>query len=637
MQGGGLQQSKRRDKYIFIRRIFILQKERKESLMNSVVLLLGAVCCFLLAYRYYSAFICAKVLMLDARNVTPSHTHEDGKDYIPTNKWVVFGHHFAAIAGAGPLVGPVLAAQYGWGPGAIWIIVGSIFAGAVHDLIILFASIRHQGQSLAVIAKKEVGPITGTATAIAILFIIIVAMAGLAIAVVNALYNNAWGTFTLGATIPIAIVIGLYMFKIRPGAIISGSIAGFILVSAAVFLGHDVAASSIGKYFIFSKQEISIILPVYGFAAAALPVWLLLAPRDYLSTYMKIGVVLALAVGLLFVAPAIQMPFTTQFISGGGPIIPGPVWPYVFITIACGAISGFHALIGSGTTPKMIDVEVHARMIGYGSMLTEGFVALMALIAATTLVPADYFAINTSPAVFKTLGMTPVDLEMLSGLVGQEIANRPGGAVSLAVGMAHIFYQLPGMGHMMSYWYQFIIMFEALFILTTIDAGTRVGRYILQDVIGYAIPKFKDVHWTPGNILTSGIVSFAWGYMVYTGDVSSIWPMFGTANQLLSVLGLCIGTTIILRIGRKKSYAYVTFIPMCFLAVTVFTAGIMNIGIYYAKSQMLNVFLSVFLIILVTIILVDSFRLWNNLIKLDKPTGMHDGREKIYYPEDANN
>ena len=602
--------------------------------MNSVVLLVGAVCCFYLAYRYYSAFICAKVLMLDDRNITPAHTHEDGKDYIPTNKWVVFGHHFAAIAGAGPLVGPVLAAQYGWGPGALWIIIGSVFAGAVHDLIILFASIRHEGQSLAVIARKEVGAITGASTAVAILFIIIVAMAGLAIAVVNALYNNAWGTFTLAATIPIAIVIGLYMFKIRPGAIVSGSIAGFILVSAAVFLGHDVAASSFGKYFMFTKKEISVILPIYGFAAAALPVWLLLAPRDYLSTYMKIGVVLALAFGLLFVAPNLEMPFTTQFIHGGGPIIPGPVWPYVFITIACGAISGFHALIGSGTTPKMIDMEVHARMIGYGSMLTEGFVAMMALIAATTLMPGDYFAINSSPAVFAKLGIPPVELAKLSSLVGIDIANRPGGAVSLAVGMANIFYKLPGMGHMMSYWYQFIIMFEALFILTTIDAGTRVGRYILQDIIGEAIPKFKDVHWMPGNILTSAAISFAWGYMVYTGDVSSIWPMFGTANQLLSVLALCIGTTIILRISKEKSHALVTFVPMCFLTVTVFTAGIMNVSIYYAKSQMLNVFLSVFLIALITIILVDSFKLWNRLMKED-PTGMHDGREKIYYPEDV--
>ncbi len=601
--------------------------------MSSAMLLITAVCCFFLAYRYYSAFIATKVLMLDDRNKAPSVTMKDGKDYVPTNKWVVFGHHFAAIAGAGPLIGPVLAAQYGWGPGAFWIILGSVFAGGVHDFIILFASIRHQGQSLATIAKKEVGKITGTATTIAVLFIIIVAMAGLAIAVVNALFNNAWGTFTLAATIPIAIIVGLYMFKFRPGAIISGSFVGVVMVSAAVFFGHDVAQSSWGQYFMFDKKTISIILPVYGFAAAALPVWLLLAPRDYLSTYMKIGVILGLAGGLLFLNPTLEMPFTTEFIHGGGPIIPGPVWPYVFITIACGAISGFHALIGSGTTPKMIEWETQARMIGYGSMLTEGFVGLMALIAATTLIPADYFAINTSAAVFAKLGMTPVNLAHLSELVGMDIAGRPGGAVSLAVGMANVFAGLPGMGHMMSYWYQFIIMFEALFILTTIDAGTRVARYMLQDTLGYVIPAFKDINWIPGNILTSALVSFAWGYMVYTGDVASIWPMFGTANQLLAVLALCIGTTIIFRVAPKKSYALVTFVPMVFLAVTVLAAGTMNIGVYMKTNSYLNIFLSVVLITLTVIILIDNFRLWMKLLKKDKPTGMNDGREVTYYPE----
>ena len=601
--------------------------------MSSAMLLITAVCCFFLAYRYYSAFIATKVLMLDDRNKAPSVTMKDGKDYVPTNKWVVFGHHFAAIAGAGPLIGPVLAAQYGWGPGAFWIILGSVFAGGVHDFIILFASIRHQGQSLATIAKKEVGKITGTATTIAVLFIIIVAMAGLAIAVVNALFNNAWGTFTLAATIPIAIIVGLYMFKFRPGAIISGSFVGVVMVSAAVFFGHDVAQSSWGQYFMFDKKTISIILPVYGFAAAALPVWLLLAPRDYLSTYMKIGVILGLAGGLLFLNPTLEMPFTTEFIHGGGPIIPGPVWPYVFITIACGAISGFHALIGSGTTPKMIEWETQARMIGYGSMLTEGFVGLMALIAATTLIPADYFAINTSAAVFAKLGMTPVNLAHLSELVGMDIAGRPGGAVSLAVGMANVFAGLPGMGHMMSYWYQFIIMFEALFILTTIDAGTRVARYMLQDTLGYVIPAFKDINWIPGNILTSALVSFAWGYMVYTGDVASIWPMFGTANQLLAVLALCIGTTIIFRVAPKKSYALVTFVPMAFLAVTVLAAGTMNIGVYMKSNSYLNIFLSVVLIALTVIILIDNFRLWIKLLKNDKPTGMNDGREVTYYPE----
>lgn len=600
--------------------------------MSALMLLALAACIFVLAYRYYSAFIATKILMLDDRNVTPSVSCNDGKDYVPTNKWVVFGHHFAAIAGAGPLIGPVLAAQYGWGPGAFWIILGSVFAGAVHDFIVLFASIRHKGQSLAVIAKKEVGPITGAATAVAILFIIIVALAGLAIAVVNALFKNAWGTFTIAATIPIAIVIGLYMFRIRPGAIVSGSIAGFILVCSAVFFGHDVAQSSFAHLFMFDKKTISIMLPIYGFAAAALPVWLLLAPRDYLSTYMKIGVVLALTVGIFFVNPQLQMPFTTQFIAGGGPIIPGPVWPYVFITIACGAISGFHALIGSGTTSKMLEHESEARVVGYGSMLTEGFVALMALIAATTLVPADYFAINTSAAVFKKLQMTVVDLPELSKLVGMDIAGRPGGAVSLAVGMANIFASLPGMKHMMNYWYQFIIMFEALFILTTIDAGTRVARYILQDILGNIYEPMKNIDWLPGSIFASAIVSLTWGYMVYTGDIASIWPLFGTANQLLAVLALCIGTTIILKISANKKYSLVTFIPMSLLATTVISAAVMNIQIYLKNNKVLNAGLSIMLIGLVVIILLDNFRLWMELFKTDKPVGMNDGREVLYCP-----
>jgi len=601
--------------------------------MSAIMLLALAACIFVLAYRYYSAFIATKILMLDDRNITPAVSCNDGHDYVPTNRWVVFGHHFAAIAGAGPLIGPVLATQYGWGPGAFWIILGSVFAGAVHDFIILFASIRHKGKSLAVIAKKEVGSVTGAATAaVAILFIIIVALAGLAIAVVNALFNNAWGTFTIAATIPIAIIIGLYMFRLRPGAIVSGSIAGFVLVCSAVFFGHDVALSSFAHLFMFDKKTISLILPVYGFAAAALPVWLLLAPRDYLSTYMKIGVVLALTMGIFFINPQLQMPFTTQFIAGGGPIIPGPVWPYVFITIACGAISGFHALIGSGTTSKMLEHESEARMVGYGSMLTEGFVALMALVAAATLIPADYFAINTAPAVFNTLHMTVVQLPELSRLVGIDIAGRPGGAVSLAVGMANIFSGLPGMSHMMNYWYQFIIMFEALFILTTIDAGTRVARYILQDILGNVYAPLKQTNWLPGSIFASAAVSGAWGYIVYTGDIASIWPLFGTANQLLAVLALCIGTTIILKIAPKKKYCLVTFLPMALLAITVISAAVMNIQMYLNNDKMLNAGLSIMLIVLVVMTLLDNFKLWAKLLKTDKPVGMNDDREMVYYP-----
>jgi carbon starvation protein len=567
--------------------------------------------------------------MLNDQNVTPSERLNDGKEYVPTNKWIVFGHHFAAIAGAGPLIGPVLAAQWGWGPGFVWILIGSVFAGAVHDFIILFASMRHNGQSLAVIARRELGPVIGITTSIAIFFIIIVALAGLSVVVVNALFHNPWGTYTIAMTIPIAVLIGLYMFRLRPGAIGSGSLIGFILLLLAVFTGHYIPGSPVAHWFDFTKQEMSLILPIYGFFAAVLPVWLLLAPRDYLSSYMKIGTVVALALGIFIVQPQINAPMT-QFMSGG-PIINGPWWPYVFITIACGAISGFHSLIGSGTTPKMLQREGEARLVAFGSMLMEGFVAIMALISAVVLMPADYFAINTPKAVFDTLGMTPVELDHLAALVGMDIAHRPGGAVSLAVGMAHIFSSIGGMNHMMSYWYQFAIMFEALFILTTIDAGTRVGRYIMQDIVGtYLYKPMKDTTWLPGNLFCSAFVTVAWGYLVYSGDISSIWPMFGVANQLLAVLALAIGTTILLKICVKKSYALITFAPLCFLAVTVLTAGTLNtqrfFNSYFATGNinaLISGSLSVILITLIIITLVVSVKAWMDLLKTDKPVGMN--------------
>jgi carbon starvation protein len=601
--------------------------------MSSLYLLIGALCAFALAYRYYAAFIAAKVMMLDDRNIAPSISCNDGQNFVPTNKWVVFGHHFAAIAGAGPLIGPVLAAQYGWGPGFIWIVLGSVFAGCVHDMIILFASYRHKGQSLSVIAEKDVSKLTGGVTAVVILFIIIVALAGLGVAVVNALFNNPWGVFSIAMTIPIAMCVGLYMFRIKPGAILSGSIAGFILVCAAVLLGPYVAESSYAVWFTFSKKQVSVLLPVYGFCAAAIPVWLLLAPRDYLSTFMKIGVIGALAIGMFFVNPAIKMPFTTQFMDGGGPIIPGPWWPYVFITIACGAISGFHALIGSGTTPKMIEHETEIKFIGYGAMLMEGFVGVMALLSAVTLNPNDYFAINTSAAVYAKLQLAVVDLPVLSQLVGLDVAHRPGGAISLAVGMSHIFANVgEGLRHTMKYWFQFIIMFEALFILTTIDAGTRVARYILQDILGYAYKPFGKKDWIPGSIVTSALVSLCWGYLLFTGDISSIWPMFGATNQTLASLALAIGTTIILRISAKKSYALITFIPCVFVTITTFAAGIMNTQMYLAKNQMLNAWLSIGILILVVVIIFENIRVQIKLLKTDKPIGMNDDRDVVYCP-----
>jgi carbon starvation protein len=602
--------------------------------MNTIWLLIVAACSFVLAYRYYSAFIATKVLMLNDANITPAHRCSDGREYVPTNKWVLFGHHFAAIAGAGPLVGPVLAAQYGWGPGFAWILLGSVFAGAVHDFIVLFASVRHNGQSLAVIARREVGPVSGLTTSFAILFVIIVALAGLAMVVVNALFNNPWGVYTIAMTIPIAILVGIYMFKIAPGSIQIGSIVGFLLVLGAVFTGHLLSPgqmlASLAPYLDFTKPQLSVLLPFYGFCAAALPVWLLLAPRDYLSSYMKIGTILALAMGILIVQPEIAMPLTTRFVDGGGPIIPGPVWPYVFITIACGAISGFHACIGTGTTPKMLELETQARMVAYGSMLTEGFVAVMALISAVVLAPGDYFAINSSAAVYAKLAaeFPMVELKQLSAMVGIEVAHRPGGAVSLAVGMAHIFSSIGGMKHLMNYWYQFAIMFEALFILTTIDAGTRVARYILQDMLGtYVYPPLKEPGWWPGIIATSGGVSIFWGYLLYQNEISTIWPLFGVANQLLAVVALALSVTVILKLAKKKVYALVAFVPLAFLAVTVITAGVMNIFNLYLKQNtttgMVNAWLSGFLVILVIITLIDSCRKWLELLKTDEPVGLN--------------
>ena len=552
--------------------------------------------------------------MLDPKKTTPAHRLNDGHDYHPTNRWVLFGHHFAAIAGAGPLVGPVLAAQFGFLPGAIWIVIGAVLAGAVHDYVILFASVRHNGLSLHKIARDYVGKTTGIATAIAVLFIIITALAGLSIVVVNALAESAWGTFAIAVSIPTAILVGIYMQYLRKGALVEASVIGTILLLAGVFFGYYIQHSTWAFAFTFSRQQLSILLPIYGFFASVLPVWLLLAPRDYLSSYLKIGTIALLAIGIFIVQPEIKMPAVTPFIFGGGPIIPGRVWPFVCITIACGAISGFHALISSGTTPKMLSNERDIRMIGYGAMLVEGFVAIMALIAATALIPADYFAINCRPEVFQKLGMSVVNLPVLSQLVQENITGRPGGAVSLAVGMAQIFSNLPGMKGLMGYWYHFAIMFEALFILTTIDAGTRVARYITQDIIGKAVTPFRDQKWMPGIIITSALVVFGWGYLVYNGDISTIWPMFGVANQLLATTALIIGTTIILKNNRNKWYALITFLPMLFMLVTTIDAGIENIFSNYLPQNSfngnLNTLLSVIMLILVTIIFVDSCVKW---------------------------
>lgn len=582
--------------------------------MHALVLVIIAACVFVLAYRFYSAFIAAKVLALDPNRQTPAVRLNDGRDYVPTNKWLIFGHHFAAIAGAGPLIGPVLAAQFGYLPGFLWILIGGVLAGAVHDMVVLFASVRHNGKSLAEVAKAQIGPVSYWLVLVATLFLLIIVLAGASIAVVNALFNSPWGAFTVGVTIPIAIFIGAYLKWLRPGKIIEGSIIGVALIILAVVLGPIIKESALAPYFTFSKKELSVLIPVYGFFAAVLPVWLLLVPRDYLSSYMKFGTMFLLAIGVILVNPILQMPAATQFISGGGPVIPGKVWPFMFITIACGAISGFHSLVSSGTTPKMVSNEKDIRVIGYGAMLTESFVALMALIAATVLPTADYFAINSPPAVFQKLGMQVQDLPYLSALVGEELAGRPGGAVSLAVGMADIFSRIGGLRHLMSYWYHFAIMFEALFILTLIDAGTRVGRYLMQEIGGAFYPKLRDYKWWPGVIATSGIFTFCWGYLLYTGTISTIWPLFGVNNQLLGGMALAIATTFLLRMGKAK-YIWVTMLPMVFLLVTTIVAGYQNIvNNYLPKNNYLLAVISAVMIVMVVLIVADSVRVWIGIL-----------------------
>src|SRR5882762_3801554 len=544
--------------------------------MRALYIIVPALCILVIAYRYYSAFIAAKLWVLDDTRVTPAHAKNDRANYFPTTRWVLFGHHFAAIAGAGPLVGPVLAAQFGYAPGLIWLVGGVCLAGAVHDSFWLWASVRRNGRSLADIARTEVSPLAGVTAGMAVLYILIVATAGLGLAVVNALADSAWASFTVFMTIPLALVMGFYMFRWRPGSVKEATIVGVTVMFLAVVFGKNVAESSIGHWFVLSHHQVTIAMALYTIAAATLPVWMLLTPRAYLSTFMKIGTIAFLVVGVMVLNPELKAPAFSSFISGGGPVIPGAVFPFVFITIACGAISGFHGLVSTGTTSKMIDKESDIRPIGYGAMLVEGVVGIVAIITATALNPSDYYAINTTPEVFRTLGLAVVNLPELQREVGEIVTGRPGGAVSLAVGMAQIFSGLPGMGRLMAYWYHFAIMFEAVFILTTIDSGTRIGRFLLQEFGGRLWPKFGRTDWFPGSLIATILIVVAWAYFIWTGNVGSIWPLFGVANQLLAVVALAVATTIVINIGRQR-YAWITFLPLCFLSVTTLTAGVLNI------------------------------------------------------------
>ncbi|MGZ3423765.1 MAG: carbon starvation CstA family protein [Polyangiales bacterium] len=550
--------------------------------MRALPLLLAAVCIVAIGYRYYSAFIAAKVLALDDSRITPAHRLNDGHNYVPTNKWVLFGHHFAAITGAGPLVGPVLAAQFGFLPGYLWILVGVVVAGAVHDFVVLTGSVRNDGKSLAAIARKEIGPTSGAIVGFAILIIVVIAIAAMAKVVVNALAESAWGTFTIAVTIPIALFMGLYMYKFRKGKIGEASFIGVSLLLLAVVFGKSIAATAFGKHFLLSEHTLTLSIAAYGFVASVLPVWMLLCPRDYLSSYMKIGTIVLLITGIVIVNPRLEMPAISQF-TGGGPVVPGKMFPFVFITIACGAISGFHGLVASGTTPKMIEKESHMRPIGYGAMLCEGMVGIVALIAACSLTQGDYFAINTPPDKFAALGMTMDHLPDLAEQIGERLMGRPGGAVSLAVGISGIFAGIPGFKHLISYWYHFAIMFEALFILTTVDTGTRVARFLVQEFGARLHPKIGQTDWMPGTFVSTALVCAGWTYFVWSGSIATIWPIFGILNQLLACVALSAATTMIVNAGRAK-YMWVTLVPLLFVGVVTETAGYQLItGIFIPK------------------------------------------------------
>ena len=587
--------------------------------MNAITIVVGAICILMIAYRLYGTFMAAKVLKLDDSKPTPAQKLEDGQDYVPTNKWVVFGHHFAAIAAAGPLVGPILAAQFGYLPGLIWLLVGAVIGGAVHDMVVLFASMRRDGKSLSEVAKEELGPVAGFCTGLAMLFIITITMAGLSMVVLGALERNPWGTFAVGITIPIAMAVGLY--HKRTGNLKLPTTVGFILIMVAIVLGPNIQGTWLGDLLTLEKSTLAIILPIYAFFAAALPVWLLLAPRDYLSTFMKIGVFAALIVGVFIVNPEVQFPAFTEFINGGGPVVAGPVWPFISITIACGAISGFHAFVGSGTTPKMVNRWKDIKGVAFGAMLVECLVAVMALIAAISLQPADYFAINSTPEQYEQLNMQPVHLEQLSEDVGMDLEGRTGGAVTLAVGMTEIFTNVPFFKNLASYFYQFVILFEAVFILTAIDSGTRVARYLIQDFFGefYKPLKRTDSLWA--NIFASALACFVWGYLLFSGDISSVWALFGVSNQLMASIGLIVGATVILKIADKRWYMLTCLVPLAYLYVTVNVAGYWMITNVYWNAEnagynILNGVLSVIMLILGLVILVASIKKWVEMMKL---------------------
>jgi len=569
---------------------------RGES-VSAVWLVTAAVCVYFIAYRFYSKFIADRVLQLDDSRTTPAERHNDGMDYVPTNKWVLYGHHFAAIAGAGPLVGPVLAAQMGFLPGTLWILAGVVVAGAVQDFIVLFASVRRDGKSLGEMIKMELGPVPGSLALVGVLAIMIIILAVLSLVVVKALTGSPWGLFTIAATIPIALIMGVYMRILRPGRVGEASAIGVVLLLASLVYGQTVANDPVlGPMFTLSGPQLAWALILYGAIASSLPVWLMLAPRDYLSTFLKIGTIVALAVGIYYVAPPLAMPATTRFIDGTGPVFSGALFPFLFITIACGAVSGFHALISSGTTPKMVEKESHMRLIGFGGMLMESFVAIMALTAACVLDPGIYFAMNSPSAVIGTTAanaaqvisswgftITPELINQTAVDIGENsILSRAGGAPTLAVGMAKILAQAMGGKSLEAFWYHFAILFEALFILTAVDAGTRVGRFMIQDMLGHVYQPLGNTQFLPANLVGTGLCVAMWGYFLYQGvidplgGINTLWQLFGVGNQMLAGIALLLCTSVLVKMKRER-YVWVTLVPTAWLLVTTLTAGVQKI------------------------------------------------------------
>ena len=631
---------------------------------NALWFITAAVCVYALGYRFYAAFIAARVLELDDSRPTPAVMLDNGRDYIPTSRWITFGHHFAAIAGPGPLVGPVLAAQFGYLPGTLWILVGAVFGGCVQDFVILLFSVRRDGKSLTEMAKDEIGRVGGFVAYVAVISIIVILLGVCALIVVNALKGSPWGTFTIAMTIPIALLMGVYLRRIRPGKVLESSALGFVLVLLAIWGGQWASQTpSVGKYFTLTAPTLAIFIIIYGFAASAVPVWLLLAPRDYLSTFVKLGTITMLALGIVALRPTLHMPSLTRFIDGTGPVFAGNVFPFAFVTIACGAISGFHSLISSGTTPKLISRETETRMVGYGAMAAESTVAIMATIAACVLQPGVYFAINSpagivgqsadaATATISNWGfpVTAADMHSLAQAVGEQtLFNRTGGAPAFAVGMAHIFSHSIGGQALMAIWYHFAIMFEALFILTVLDAGTRVGRFMVQDALGHVWKPLGRTSWYPSILANSALIVAAWGYFLWQGvkdplgGINSLWPLFGISNQLLATVALCLATTIIIKMGRPR-YAPVTLVPLTWLVAVTFAASYHKIwdpdpriGFLAHARQLttgatasapatarlifndrLDAAVTGVLILMITTVLVDSLLEWSRVLRGEK-------------------